>query len=568
MNTDMSKYLCMKCMRHIGEEPVCSHCGFDNRQRQDAPFLPLRTVLSQRYLVGCALSQNGDGIEYMGFDMVQNSPISIREYFPLPISVRANDFHSVLVRNGSDSIYNSCRMEFLTLWRGLARLRQLSAIMPVYDIFEENNTVYTVSEYIDSISLRDYLLNTAEGRLSWESCRKLFTPLLSTLSAIHSCGIIHGGISPTAIVVGVDGKLRFTEFSIRSVRSSSGLLTCGLPAGYAAIEQYNSGKLGPYTDIYAFAATMYRALVGNTPLEATARMTNDRLMVPAQLAENIPAYFLSALANALRIMPGDRTQTVEQFRAELSGAPSVIVGQQQMIAQSRPVERTEQRADDGEKRRDAHDESDESTDGEKAVKSHSKTSAVVASIIGVVVIVCLVLLFVFRDAIFSPGEVADPSESSTLESTSDGTGDENVLPNLIGQSYDTVTNFYSDRFTIVVDSEEYSDEYERGVIIDQDIPMGTILDPDAETVVRVVISKGEEQITLVDVEGYTADEATEILTERGFRVSVIKIYNDGSQQENIVVSVDLDMNGEYPKGTEVVLHVWDKPAGETSQAAQ
>ena len=114
-----------------------------------------------------------------------------------------------------------------------------------------------------------------------------------------------------------------------------------LAAGYAAIEQYsNAGSIGPWTDVYAFGAVTYRMLVGSTPDEAPARVANDKLMIPAKFVENLPAYAVSALQNALAIAPDDRTETIDEYREELSGSPKV------MEARKTAAENRRRRVDD------------------------------------------------------------------------------------------------------------------------------------------------------------------------------------------------------------------------------
>lgn len=201
-------------------------------------------------------------------------------------------------------------------------MRGLSALILVFDIVEDHGTAYAISEYMEGVSLREYLLRSPSGYLSWEQARILFMPVLSTLGTLHSAGIIHRGISPTTLIVGKNGKMRITGFSIWQARTARGDLTAQLFPGYAAIEQYGfEGQQGPWTDIYAFSAVLYRTLIGSTPLEATSRVTNDRLMVPGKFAEQLPAYVINALMNGLQILPEDRTRTVDQLRAELSAAP-------------------------------------------------------------------------------------------------------------------------------------------------------------------------------------------------------------------------------------------------------
>ena len=283
INTDD---LCMSCMRDIGNQKQCPHCGFDADTLQIAPYLPIRTVIGNRYLVGKLLDYNGEGATYIGWDLTRKVPVNIRELFPDTLVTRAPNGKTVNVLPGKEEAFSSIMQSFLELWRKLVRFRGLSALICAVDILEENNTAYTFYEYEESVTLREYLLSSDTGYLSWEKVRQLFMPVLSTLGTLHSSGIIHRGLSPTTLFVGKDGKMKISGFCVGQARTSQSEITPQLFKGYAAIEQYGySGQQGPWTDIYAFGAVMYRALIGTDPIDASVRITNDRLMVPGKPAK-------------------------------------------------------------------------------------------------------------------------------------------------------------------------------------------------------------------------------------------------------------------------------------------
>ena len=218
MNTD---HLCMSCMREIGDENQCPYCGFHADSPQLAPYLPLRTVVAERYLAGKLLDYNGDGATYMGWDLEMNAPVTIREFLPDSIAERREDL-TLVPMAGCEITYRDCYQSFLELWRKLARMRGLSALILVFDIVEDHGTAYAISEYMEGVSLREYLLRSPSGYLSWEQARILFMPVLSTLGTLHSAGIIHRGISPTTLIVGKNGKMRITGFSIWQARTARG----------------------------------------------------------------------------------------------------------------------------------------------------------------------------------------------------------------------------------------------------------------------------------------------------------------------------------------------------------
>jgi serine/threonine-protein kinase len=298
-------------MKEIGDSKECPHCGFHADTPQIAPYLPIRTVLANRYLVGKLLEYNGDGATYMGLDLSTRSAINIREYFPEGIALRDPKTLGVTANAENINLYNECLPSFAEMWRKLMRLSGLSALIKVQEVLEGNGTCYAITENVEGNSLREYLLRNNAGYISWEKARPLLMPVLSTLGTLHSSGIVHRGISPSTLIVAHDGKIRITGFSISPVRSARGELKSQLYQGYAAFEQYGfEGRQGTWTDIYGFGAVLYRTLIGTDPIDATERVTNDRLMVPGKFAEQLPAYVINGLVNALQIMPEDRTRTV------------------------------------------------------------------------------------------------------------------------------------------------------------------------------------------------------------------------------------------------------------------
>lgn len=540
MNTD---HLCMSCMREIGDENQCPYCGFHADSPQLAPYLPLRTVVAERYLAGKLLDDNGDGATYMGWDLEMNAPVTIREFLPDSIAERREDL-SLAPMAGCEITYRDCYQSFLELWRKLARMRGLSALILVFDIVEDHGTAYAISEYMEGVSLREYLLRSPSGYLSWEQARILFMPVLSTLGTLHSAGIIHRGISPTTLVVGKNGKMRITGFSIWQARTARGDLTAQLFPGYAAIEQYGfEGQQGPWTDIYAFSAVLYRTLIGSTPLEATSRVTNDRLMVPGKFAEQLPAYVINALMNGLQILPEDRTRTVDQLRAELSAAPGTSTA---AIAYAGKEEVPHQ---------------EPTPSGRKKSASGSKTALIagLASIAACLVIFAVLSLTVWREDIgmLFTGGASTQASSNAPELVK--------VPDLRGLNYNNIKSNPDYTNTFIFETEyQDSDTQGKDVVLSQDIAYGTEV-PKGSTI-KLVLSSGNEEITLKDFTGQNYATVKLKLEEMGFQCRAIVEKNDDSERAGKVAEMLTTPGKGYKKGTVIYVKVWGEI--ETKEATQ
>lgn len=549
-----SDNLCMSCMREIGDEKICPYCGYHVDSAQISPYLPVRTVVANRYLVGKMLEYNGEGATYIGWDLTEKKAVKIREFIPDSFTIRTTTNLDLQVMHGSEEIFNELRRSFEELWMKLARLRGLSALISVNEVVEDYNTSYAIFDHFEGISLRDFLLRNKLGYVSWEKARQLLMPLLSTLGTLHSAGIIHRGISPSTLIIGVDGKIRITGFCISAARNARSDINSQLFDGYAAIEQYGfDGGQGTWTDIYAFAAVLYRTLIGSDPISAKERMTNDRLMVPGKFAEALPAYVINGLINALQILPEDRTRTVEQLRAELSASPvaTAVSGQHQRpnAPQNPPRPRTET-----------------SAPAKKAVSPAEKTAvkkkdAGAASTVIVTAALCVVvglaIFIILAFTAFKDSFNFNFSHEDNSVSITQTQAEPIAVPDFASKSaIDVLVNpVFTQKFKLVSE-EVYDDTVPEGYIIRQSIKADTLVRPGTEIILYV--SKGKQQIVLPNVKGYDYEEAEKRLTELGFEC-VKKEFSEGSYRNNEIVSMAPLAEQAYDVGTTVYLSVYVEP---------
>lgn len=519
-----TNHLCMECMKNKGEAEVCPYCNYKDDGLQTAPYLPTKTWLMDRYLVGKIVTFDPEGVTYIGWDNILQAAILIREYFPQGLCVRAENGLQVLPIASED--FTRCFTAFLDLHRTLGRMRELTALFPVYDIFETNGTAYAVSEYTESITLNEFLHRNRES-LTFDQARTLLLPAATTLSALHSADMIHGGISPDTLYVGKDGKLRFGGFAGSELRFARGALKTSVFNGYAAIEQYGfDGKAGPHTDIYAFAATIYRVLSGAAPMSAKERVNNDTFTLSDEVAQKTPAHATEALSNALQLMPNQRTASVERFRNEFSATPAI-----QEEKNPSPVE---------------------SADGPVLAEQKKSKTALYAVIAMLATLVVFFGAFVFMDlkwnvfGVFSSEEpssapsvfvLSEPSVPST-----DGTSTvTRKVNNFVGQDYDTVVKNYGS-YNFTVQYRVYSEEYDKGTIISQSPAADTEIPLTAQEAqpVTVVVSLGSGQIKVPSVQGLTYAQAIQKLWQAGFQYDTITTNISDPALDDVVVKIAPD----------------------------
>ena len=536
--------LCMGCMKEIGNVQQCPFCGFHNDTVAPAPYLPLRTVIGGRYTVGKVISASGDGVTYIAWDNESRETVTVREFLPVENITRLQGQTEVIVNEDSRLVFYDSVREFLALNRKLAMSRNLSALIPVIDIIEENNTAYAVSEYLETITLRDFLLKSRTGYLGWDKVKTLMMPVLTTVASLHSMDIYHRGISPNTLVLGRDGKLRLTGFMISSARCLKTRVKPEMFPGYAAIEQYHDvDDTGAWTDVYGIAAVIYRALIGSTPAEASERITNDKLMIPPRFAEALPAYLVSALDHALTIEPGDRTATVDELREELSGSPSTMASNAIHEVREREVEAPTTTEDEVAERKRLE---------KLARQEQQKHEQIKMALIAFAICLGIGVLALGGWLTY------DHFKNNPKEPTTEGVAQMIEVPNFVGQSYSRISNdeVQKTRFKFTVDYQ-YSDSAEAGVIIGQTLEAGTQTEQGSE--LKLTVSKGIEYVTLIDVSGMDYNKAFNLLTEAGFVCKKVEKNNDGSHTANEVITVTPEAGKEYERGKEIYVQVWGAP---------
>ncbi len=527
--------LCMSCMNELYGEKQCPRCGYYVDSPQISPYLPLKTPIGNKYIVGKMLSSNCEGATYMAYDVDRKAPVIIREFLPEKFVDRSFGETELKIKEQWAEFYYKYLNKFLKLWRSLARVRGLSALVPVIDIVEENNTAYAVTEYIDSISLREFLLKSQTGYLNWEKAKVLFMPVLSTLSALHKLGINHNGINPDNLLIGRDGKLRLWGFSINEARIEGSELSPELFEGYTPIEQYSySYENGNWSDVYSFCAVLFRSLVGSVPQDAVTRSMNDQLIIPARYAEIIPVYVINALMNGLQVDPEDRTKDIETLREELSATPGNVVSSYSGVSVPKPEKKEVQ---------------------EVIVEDAGSNPA--RTVLITFLIILGVGLLIFAGFMAYEHFAGDNNEEPSTEQTTDAP-EMIEVPNFVNSSYDMIAQnpVQNERFAISSTSE-YSTTVEKGYIISQSIEPGK--EVEMGTKINFVVSKGPEYVTIPPVEGLNVDFAKESLEKAGFVVNIITKENNGDYDEGTVYEVTPEQGTSKIKGTEVYIQVWGAP---------
>lgn len=332
-----SAFQCMGCMENKGPVSVCPHCGWvaESSPISSVHLIP-GTIVNQKYLLGKALGQGGFGITYLGWDLYLDRKLAVKEYFPRELSYREVGAAVVSLHStGQENQYNYGLEKFLAEAKTLAIFEGHPNIVTVRDFFKENSTAYLVMNYLEGIAFSDYLSQKG-GVIPFEEAIRIMMPMLDALRAVHEKNLLHRDISPDNIFVTSEGRVILLDFgAARHALSEQGKnLSVILKPGYAPEEQYRSrGIQGPWTDIYAVAATIYKAITGKMPPDALDRLSEDPIIRPSKLGVLINPEEEAVMMKAMAVKAENRYQSVAEFQdsiwiATSSGKGKVTTGQQ------------------------------------------------------------------------------------------------------------------------------------------------------------------------------------------------------------------------------------------------
>ena len=308
---------CMKCMHALAAgETFCSECGRPYGSVETEPFaLKPGTILDGKYLVGEMLGQGGFGITYIGFDLLLEQKVAIKEYYPMSTGMVSRENSTTVV--WSSAVMQKSGMEkgfdsFLKEARKMAKLGGIPGVVGVKSVFIQNETAYIVMDFIEGETLLKKLQR--EGPMDYGTCISLMTPIMQALSEVHKHGIIHRDISPDNIMVQSDGKLILLDLGAAKdldIQGKDGNVQSSQMVakhGFSPVEQYGqAGKIGPWTDVYAMAATIYYCCTGVLPPSATDRMIEDTLTCRPRLTKEE----FDVLAFCMNVLPQNRPQNMD-----------------------------------------------------------------------------------------------------------------------------------------------------------------------------------------------------------------------------------------------------------------
>lgn len=510
----MANKLCMGCMELYDDKySVCPHCGYiDDTPAKEAYHLKPGTILNGCYIVGKVIGYGGFGVTYLGYNMVFEQKVAIKEYLPSEFATRCTGDEKVTIFSGDkEEQFAAGIIKFIEEAKKLAKFKDVPGIVSISDSFMANNTAYIVMEYLEGETLKEKI--NKEGKLPFDTAVALMDPVLNALMEVHKEGIIHRDISPDNIFVTDSGEVKLLDFGAArfATTSHSRSLSVIIKPGYAPEEQYRSrGDQGSWTDVYACAATLYKLITGVTPEDSMERKEKDTLVFPSKLGIKISKNAEISIMNALNLRVEDRTQTIEEFKNELNSTTEVR------------------------RRKNKKNKTD--------IGGWPLWLKIVSGVAAAAVILSIVLIL--TGVIEVKGIMANQ-----VTSLAEG----NVyVPNVINYALDEAEKIASEKTLLIqIMDKRNSEIIPSDYVLAQNLAEGMVVEEGA--VLELVVSAGKEIVYMINFEGMSEDDVIRMAEEMGL---VIEKEEEASElPKGYVIKQEIPEGEAVEKGSTIKIIV-------------
>jgi len=419
-------------------------------------------------------------------------------------------------------------------------------IVSIFDVGNEGNLYYIVMELIKGKTLKE-IITEENGPLPWKWSLNVVTQIASALETAHKNNIVHRDIKPHNIIITEDGIAKVTDFGIAKAVSNSTITAFGTTIGsvhYFSPEHARGGFTDAKSDLYSLGVVMYEMLTGKVPFDADTPVSvalkhmQEKPVEPKELNENIPQVvndiIMKAMQKDINLRYQSATEMVKDLNTALKNPDEnfVHIGNNAGAATQRistqEIAEAERRANE----KNNKGKEKKSNKFKDFVKKHKVASAILGAIL---------LFFIAFGATMGIVEIANPNEVQ--------------IPDLVNKTEDEAEQILKDlKLKLVVKSEEYDENIEKGKIISQDPTYKENYKIKEHSEISVIISKGTEKVDIPNVVGKTRQEAEKALKDAGLVPEIVE-ENDEKVEAGIVLSQDPEDGENVNKGSKVKLVV-------------
>lgn len=517
MNIEGSN-LCIGCMRPLGQTGRCSFCGMKQDEYNPIPrcLLP-GTRLADRYILGKVLGEGSFGITYIGWDSRLQIPVAIKEYFPSEMVSRdvicGNGNKVYLYENAKKNHYQEDIKKFLNEAKCLSKFNEVEGIVSVLDFFYENETAYIVMQFIDGVSVKEYIKQN--GKMSGRQLLSAMRPVLLALEKVHRTGIVHRDISPDNIMIKKDGSLVLIDFGAARMRNidNTKTMTVLFKRGFSPEEQYRyKGRWGAYTDVYSISATMYYMLTGEAPTDSVIRALGDDMPSLVNMKElEISVKQKKAVMKGMAVNAKNRWQSIRELYDALY---------------------------------------EEEKKASWFVAKRRAIAGIASAIVLGTGITIGCLQAGTRPNNSEPAAAVETPKGIETPAATEAPQKEIRMINVTGKSKAEAQKECGD-ISAIIWKEEYSDDVKKGIIISQNISEGEIVSEEQKLVLTV--SRGKEKTAMPKLFGMELEQAKKKLKKIHFSWKVQR--KESEKEDGIVLSQSIPEGKKVVRGTTVKLTV-------------
>lgn len=445
--------------------------------------------------------------------------------------------------------------EFLRRFRNESKAISVlshSNIVRIIDVSFGNNIQYIVMEYIDGITLKQYMEQAKV--LTWKEAVHFSLQILKALQHAHENGVVHRDIKPENIMLQEDGTIKVTDFGIASFARDESRMKSSTAIGsvhYISPEQATGASADERTDVYSVGVMLYEMLTGTLPFDGVnaeqiaVMHMQAKAKAPRTINDTIPEGLEEIVIRAMQKNPSMRYQTASEMIRDIDDFkrnPSILFEYKYFSDEGttkffNAVNAGKNMAYNGDENGNNQELSEEDIDKKK----NSKTMVILAAVAAACVVLTIIaVVFVFA---LSP-KTADI-----------------VMPDLVGLDYQEVVNDSQYSQIKLNPIQEYSEDEEAGVILEQSVPKGRVIKEGS--VVEVTVSSGAKLVDVPDVYGFEQVDAEAVMTEKGINFTVVKAYDLSVASGSVIKTVPA-RNEQIPSNETVTIHVsMGKPTDKT-----
>lgn len=405
-------------------------------------------------------------------------------------------------------------------------------IVKVYDVSFNEDIQYIVMEYIDGITLKEYI--EQQKVLRWKEAVHFTVQILRALQHAHDKGIVHRDIKPQNIMLLADGTIKVADFGIaRFARASQQTVTDKAIGSvhYISPEQAKGDVTDEKSDIYSVGVMLYEMTTGKLPFDAESPVSVALQQIqsqpkrPRSINPDIPEGLEDIIIRAMQKDPARRYQSAAEMLRDIDEFKrDPTVSFEYKYTEPEEMSITENFTKTAKKT--------------KKIKDEQVRSAPVVPVLTGITVAFIIVAILFLIGIMA---MVRPFEEVP----------DTTAPNLVGMDIEEAKKQYS-KFNIEVESSAFHDSYDKDVIYYQNVKPGMTVKE--KSTIKVKISSGVQSFSLADYTNFEENQVYAILTDNDIEFTTITEYNDDIP-EGYVIKTEPGVDTVVDSGTVVIIYV-------------